>query len=519
VPLRILFAAFFLFLSGCATTTSTPPAPEPEAPVVAAEPENVPSSTATIDEHLFIPEHAAEVVHDNVWDRMLHNFALPDCTVQEEALTWAQWYADHPAYMERIFKRAQPWIHYIVDELERREMPGEIALLPIVESAYDPFAYSSGQALGTWQFIASTGKHYGLDQNWWYDGRRDVWASTAAALDYLEYMHGMFEGDWLLALAGYNSGENRVYRQAQKNIKAGKPADFWHLRLPRETRGYVPKLMGLGCLFQNPAEYDFAFPDTPNNPVVAAVDIGQQADLVLVSQMAEVPIDVLFTLNPGYSRWATAPEGPYRVVLPLENAAELEKQLQRIDASSLMRWDQVVVQNGDTLSHISARQGVPVSVLRTANDLDGDFLRAGQKLRLPRDDQQMQADPLYTQAAMELQQLQSGLISTRRVTHKVRSGESLSVIARRYRVSVRDLQRWNNISDPRTLRAGKTITVYHSSATPGSATSGSTKYVVRRGDSLWSIARKHNVRVNDLKSWNGLGNDTLQPGQSLRIQR
>lgn len=519
MPLRILFALLFLLLAGCATTGSGTVPPDTEEPVIAAEPENVPSSTATIDEHLFVPDEPTEIVHDNVWNRMVHNFDLPDCSEHEVSLKWAQWYADHPDYMARIFKRAQPWIHYIVEELEQREMPGEIALLPIVESAYDPFAYSRGRALGTWQFIASTGKNYGLNQNWWYDGRRDVWASTAAALDYLEYMAGMFEGDWLLALAGYNSGENRVNRQVKKNRNAGKGTEFWDLKLPKETRGYVPKLLGLTCLFENPQNYDFAFPDTPNHPVVAAVDIGQQADLVLVSQMAEVPIDVLFTLNPGYNRWATSPDGPYRVVLPVDKAAKLEERLGEIDASTLMRWDQVVVENGDTLSHLSARHGVPVSVLRTANDLDGDFLRIGQKLRLPRDDQ-MQADPLYVAAASELQRLQSGLIATQRVTHKVQPGESLSVIARRYRVSVKDLQRWNNISDPRKLRAGKTITVYHSQSTPGSATSGTTRYVVRRGDSLWSIARKHNVKVNDLKSWNGLGENTLlHPGQSLKIVR
>ena len=519
MPLRLLIPGFFLLLAGCATTGPEPVEEPIEEIVVAAEPENPASSTATIDEHLFVPEPSAEITHDNVWDRMVHNFALPDCSEHEVALKWARWYADHPDYMARIFKRSQPWIHYIVEELERREMPGEIALLPIVESAYDPFAFSSGRALGTWQFIASTGKNYGLNQNWWYDGRRDVWASTDAALRYLEHMAGMFDGDWLLALAGYNSGENRVARQVKKNLGAGKPADFWNLKLPRETRGYVPKLLGLTCLFENPTDYDFTIPDTPNQPVVAAVDIGQQADLVLVSQMAEVPIDVLFTLNPGYNRWATSPDGPFRVVLPLENADKLLALLEQDASSALMRWDQVVVQNGDTLSHISARHGVPVSVLRTANDLDGDFLRVGQKLRLPRDDQ-MQADPLYAQAASELQRLQSGLISTQRVTHRVRPGESLSVIARRYRVSVKDLQRWNNISDPRRLRAGKTITVYHSQSIPGSAVSGSTRYVVRRGDSLWSIARKHNVGVNDLRAWNDLGNSTLlQPGQSLKILR
>ncbi|MCP4048218.1 MAG: transglycosylase SLT domain-containing protein, partial [Gammaproteobacteria bacterium] len=183
---------------------------------------------------------------------------------QEISLRWANWYADHDAYMARVMKRAQPWIFLIAEELESRGMPGELALLPIVESAYDPFAYSSGRALGTWQFIASTGKQYGLRQDWWYDGRRDVWSSTHAALDYLEHLNKKFDGDWLLALAGYNSGENRVARRVKSNLKNGKPADFWNISLPKETKGYVPKLLGLKCLFENPADYDIELPHAPD---------------------------------------------------------------------------------------------------------------------------------------------------------------------------------------------------------------------------------------------------------------
>jgi membrane-bound lytic murein transglycosylase D len=525
VLLRLISALLFLSLAGCATTGTGTVETVQTAPEPIVEPETIPSSTATIDEHLFVPDpepvltDAAEVrVYDSVWERLVHNFSMPECSANEQSVKWAQWYSERPEYMERIFKRAQPWIYYIANEIEERDLPGELALLPIVESAYDPFAYSSGRALGAWQFIASTGRNYGLNQNWWYDGRRDVWASTDAALVYLSTMAEMFEGDWLLALAGYNSGENRVARQVKKNRAAGKPADFWNLRLPRETRGYIPKLLGLTCLFKYPEHYDFQLPQTPDRQVIAAVDIGQQADLVLVAQMADVPIDVLFTLNPGYNRWATSPDGPYRVVLPVEGAELLEASLEKIDASALMRWDRVVVQNGDTLSEISARHHVPVSVLRSSNDLNGDLIRVGQQLRLPRDDQLM-VDPLYAQAAMELQNLQAGLIASDRVTHRVRNGESLSVIARRYRVSVKDLQRWNNISDPRTLRAGATITVFHNPAEQRPATSGTVKYVVQRGDSLWSIARKYNVKVAELKSWNSLdSNSMIQPGQSIKIE-
>jgi len=420
--------------------------------------------------------------------------------------------------MARVMKRAQPWIYFIADELETRGMPGELALLPIVESAYDPFAYSSGRALGTWQFIASTGKHYGLQQDWWYEGRRDVWSSTHAALDYLEYLSNKFDGDWMLALAGYNSGENRVARQVKKNLANGKPADFWNIRLPKETKGYVPKLLGLTCLFQNPESYGWELPQAPNQPIIAAVEMESQSDLVLISQFSEVSIDVLFSLNPGFSRWATSPKGPWRVVLPIEGAKKLQQRLLSDNSPTLMKWDQVVVESGDTLGGLAARHHVPVSVLRTTNNLQGDMIRIGQKLRLPRDEQLL-VDPLYVAAASQLQQLQSGLIASERLTHKVRSGESLSVIAKRYKVSVRQLQSWNNISNPHKLRVGQTLTLFHSPA-PNAATpkSGTFKHTVQRGDSLWSISKRYKVKVNDLMRWNDLSkNSVIQPGQSIKI--
>lgn len=518
MPLRLLAVSVMLLLAGCATTGGEPAIAGAPGSVPALHTVSAPPTATAVDEHLYIPKSAdEEQEHAHVWERLVDRFTLPDCSAHEVNIEWATWYAGQPEYMERVFKRAQPWIYHIAAELERRNMPGELALLPIVESAYDPFAYSSGRALGAWQFISETGRRYGLKQNWWYDGRRDVWSSTTAALDYLAYMHDMFDGDWLLALAGYNSGEGRVMRQVKHNRASGKPADFWNLKLPRETRGYVPKLLGLACLFRNPEQYQFKIAETANKPVITAVDLGQQTDLVLISQLSEVPIDVLFTLNPGYNRWATSPEGPYRVVLPVEKAALLEAKLATLDIASLMRWDQVIVERGDNLSTLAQRHHVPVSVLQASNDLHGDTIRPGQKLRLPRDNQLL-IDPRYAAAAVELQTLQAGLISADRITHRVRSGENLSVIASHYHVSVQELQRWNNIRDPRTLRAGTSLVVFHTPAekTP---TSGNVQYTVQEGDSLWSIARKYKVRVNELKTWNDLGTDTtIRPGQSIRIQ-
>lgn len=518
MPQRVLATLVLFMLAGCATTGSESVVDQnlEALPPLTAIP--VPTATA-VDEHLFVPPQiSTDKEFNHIWERIVARFEIPGCDAHDVNLQWAAWYASRPDYMERIFKRAQPWIYYIAGELERRNLPGELALLPIVESAYDPFAYSSGRALGSWQFISDTGRRYGLKQNWWYDGRRDVWASTAAALEYLANMNEMFEGDWLLALAGYNSGEGRVMRQVKHNRAAGKPTDFWNLKLPRETRGYVPKLLGLACLFRNPERYDFKIAQTPDQPVIAAVDLKQQADLVLVSQLSDVPIDVLFTLNPGYNRWATSPEGPHRVVLPLENAALLEASLKVVDPHSLMRWDQVVVEKGDSLSTLAQRHHVPVEVLRSSNELSGDMIHPGQKLLLPRDDQLM-IDPRYAAAAGELQRLQSGLISADRVTHRVRPGESLSVIARRYRVTVKDLQAWNHIRDPRNLRAGVNLIVFHSPTEAVTSSSGTINYTVQQGDSLWSIARKYKVRVHDLKSWNGLGGDSIiRPGQSINIQ-
>jgi membrane-bound lytic murein transglycosylase D len=514
----LLTASVLLLLAGCATTGSEPSIPSASHTVPArTTPTAAPVATA-VDEHLYVP--AAETdqpEYAHVWERVIDRFSMQDCSQHEINLQWARWYAARPDYMERIFNRAQPWIYHIAEELERRNMPGELALLPMVESAYDPFAYSSGRASGAWQFISDTGRRYGLKQNWWYDGRRDVWASTAAALDYLAKMNGMFEGDWLLTLAGYNAGENRIIRQVKRNKANGRSTDFWSLKLPLETRGYIPKLLGLACLFKNPELYDFKISPTPDKPVIAAIDLGQQTDLVLIARMSGVPIDVLFTLNPGYNRWATSPDGPYRVILPLENAALLQSSLQNVDVADLMKWDQVVVERGDSLSRLAQRHHVPVEVLRAGNKLQGDRIHPGQKLRLPRDDQLL-VDPLYAAAAGELQRLQAGLIAADRLSHRVRPGETLSVIARRYQVSVQDLQRWNHINDPRTLRAGASLVVFHT-PTEATASSGSVEYTVQQGDSLWKIARKYKVRVNDLRGWNDLGTDTtLQPGQSIRIQ-
>ncbi|MED5324821.1 MAG: transglycosylase SLT domain-containing protein, partial [Pseudomonadota bacterium] len=219
------------------------------------------------------PDMHTQAVVTDVWERASANFALP---IPDDKRISAQrkWYLKHPEYMARVVKRAKPFLYYITEEIEKRDMPMELVLLPIVESAFDPFAYSHGRAAGMWQFIPGTGKRFGMQQNWWYDGRRDVVASTQGALDYLTYLNEMFDGNWLHALAAYNSGEGRVQRAIKANKRAGKPTDFWNLNLPKETRAYVPKLLALADILKNKDEYAYAWPEVENVAVIEVVDIG-----------------------------------------------------------------------------------------------------------------------------------------------------------------------------------------------------------------------------------------------------
>ena len=224
--------------------------------------------------------------YGDAWQRVSKQLSM---SVPDNRRVRAQksWYVNHPSYLTRVTRRAEPYLYFIVDELEKRNLPLELALLPIVESAYDPFAYSHGRASGMWQFIPGTGKGYGLAQNWWYDGRRDVFLSTHAALDYLSYLNKRFKGDWLLALAAYNSGQGNVSKAIRKNKKKGKPTDFWSLKLPRETKAYVPKLLALAEILRTRKEANIPWSIVKNQPYFVRIPTEVQIDLSLAADLGE----------------------------------------------------------------------------------------------------------------------------------------------------------------------------------------------------------------------------------------
>src|SRR5690554_4241727 len=281
----------------------------------------------------------------DLWDRirMQLSLAVPD---NEQVQTHIDWFKSHPTYLDSISQQAAPFLYLIIEMIEERNLPVELALVPVVESAYDTFAYSHGSASGIWQFIPSTTTSYGLNINWWYDGRRDVVASTETALDYLDRLHNTFDNDWLLALAAYNAGQGRVARLIRRAESAGKPSDFWSLDLPRETQNYVPKILALASLLSDSEAHGVSWRYIANQPVTTIVELDNQIDLAQAADMAGMPLRELHRYNSGYNRWATAPDGPHRLLLPLTNAEQFTQQLAQTSPKDLMNWQRHQVQSG-----------------------------------------------------------------------------------------------------------------------------------------------------------------------------
>jgi len=454
--------------------------------------------------------------------RIRAGFALEpptDPTVQREL----DWYAGHGDYLGRVFERAERYLYYIASELEARQMPLELALLPIVESAFDPFAYSHGRAAGLWQIIPGTGRRLGLKQNWWYDARRDVLESTRAALDYLEAMHEQFNGDWLLAVAGYNSGEGNVARAIKRARDAGTPTDFWHIRsnLPVETRTYVPRLLAIAALVADPDAHGIDLPEIANDPYFAVVNTGGQIDMALAAELAEISTDRLYELNPGVNRWATDPDGPHRLVLPVSDVLAFTAGLAQLGERERVEWTRHQIRTGQTLIQIAQRYNTTPEVLREVNGLRGSTIRAGQYLMVPHAVKSLSA---YTQTLeARTQRVQDRTRDGQRYEHAVRPGETLWAIARQYGVSTRDLASWNAMAPGDVLSVGRQLVIWSKKPiSAAAATVSNTErirrltYTVRRGDSLSRISTRFRVSVDELARWNSLSTDKyLQPGQQL----
>ncbi|MFE8069770.1 LysM peptidoglycan-binding domain-containing protein [Marinobacteraceae bacterium S3BR75-40.1] len=463
---------------------------------------------------------------EDLWARLRDQFKLDLSVDNPRTRAQLKWYADHPAYIKRTVERARRYLYHILDEVERRDMPGELALLPVVESAFDPFAYSHGRAAGLWQFIPSTGRYFGLDQNWWYDGRRDVIAATDAALRYLQRLSDRFDGDWLLGLASYNSGAGTVNRAIRYNKRRNRDTDFWSLRLPRETRAYAPKLIAIAKLIEDPAKYGVTLPPLPDEPYFEVVKIDSQIDLAQAADLAGVDVEEIYLLNPAFNRWATAPTGPHRLLVPKDAAEKFRTALAELPPEKRLNWSNYTVKRGDTLIRIARRYGTTPDVIKDVNRLHGHMIRIGQNLLIPMASKGGDFYALSQQERLEQTQARFGGGGKAKVEYRVQSGDTLWDIAREYGVNHRKLARWNGMAPGDPLMPGKKLVIWTDNPpTVVAANSSSRKgmirkigYRVRSGDSLYLIANRFNVSVKDLVAWNGINpNRYLQPGQRLTL--
>jgi membrane-bound lytic murein transglycosylase D len=397
----------------------------------------------------------------NLWDLVRSGFAMPEIDSALVARHEA-WYLNHPEYFQRMIARGRLYLYYIVGELEKRQMPMEIALLPMIESAFNPTAYSHAHAAGIWQFIPSTGKRYGLKQNWWFDERRDVMEATRAALDYLQALHADFD-DWELALAAYNWGENGVKRAIRRNKASRKPTDYRHLSMPRETRNYLPKLQAVKNIIANPSILSFPLLEVPDEAYFTPVAASHHMDVKVAASLAEISVEEFVLLNPAYNRPVVTAAGGRMLLLPVDKASVFNANLSSYDAP-LVTWQTYTLKRKESLEDVAARFETDADRLRQINGIKRYVDPApGRTLLVPLLEGSESSNLTDTWDNPEFQSPDD--YYNTRIVHKVRAGDTLSTVAQRYRVSIRALKEWNHLRGT-LIRKGQQLVIYRDPRVP-----------------------------------------------------
>ncbi len=439
----------------------------------------------------------------DIWDELRAGFALHPETSHPRVKAQLNMYLSHPRLVFHLEERVQTYLPFVLEQVRARGLPLEVALLPFVESSLDPYAFSHGGAAGLWQLIPATARRFGVAMDYWYDGRRDLVDSTQAALDYLEFLHGQFD-DWLLAMAAYNAGEGRIRRALRQS---GADTSFWDLPVPRETAAYVPRILALSRLIAEAEHYQVALPIIAPTTAFVSTELQSQVDLRELAELAEIPVEAIFRLNPGLNHGATPPALPHRLLVPSSHQAQIEAALASFPPGAL-QWHTYEVKAGDTLGQIARRFGTNVADIQASNRIQGNLIRPGDRLMIP-------------QPAVAASQVPPNpLLETRRDTqiHVVQQGESLWLLANRYNTSVNDLVRINRLNPRSPLQVGQRLEVPATGSGPSDRAMRRVYYQVRPGDSLARIADRFNVSVRDIVQWNQLDPARyLQPGQRLLL--
>lgn len=513
-----------------------------------------------------LPEHKQKLADDitryrnadNLWDVLREDFTLPHYENTPAVQEKIEWYMNNQDFLLRSASRAAPYLYYIHQQVKKRHLPAELVLLPIVESGYNPFSLSHAGALGIWQLMPGTATGLGVKRDSWYDGRRDIIASTRAALNYLAYLQSFFEGNWLLAIAAYNTGEGNVLSAIKRNIRSGRDTDFWSLPVAQETKDYVPSLLALATIIANPDQYPIYFPPVRNAPYLAQVDVGSQINLKYAASLAGISYKKLQQLNPGFNPKSTSTKGPaHKLVLPIENVEQFTENLGRLPAyKQPINWFHYVVKSGDTLASVSKKFSTTPNAIRKLNHLTKNSLRYGSEILIPNNGESeinapttasdaapsllasnddKDSAPITIKSKKNFETAAAQSFSSSNYTlqpgdtiYMVRSKDTLQSIAKRFRISAKTLQTANRLPNgklkpgkqiiiPTHARTEETTTFASSSSSNKKLQPGDTIYMIRKGDTIEKIAKKFRTTPGAIRLMNLVDNNSLIVGEKLVI--
>lgn len=466
---------------------------------------------------------------ENIWEVLRHEFTLPHYEENPAVQEKISWFLTHQNELLHTANRAAPYLYFILQQVRKRHLPVEYVLLPMIESGFNPFAYSSAGAAGMWQIMPGTASGYGIKQSWWYDGRRDIIASTRAALDHLVYLGSFFEGNWLLATAAYDTGEGNVLAAVRKNNLEGKPIDFWSLPLAQETRDYVPRLLALAAIISHPDKYLITFPQAKNAPYLAEVNLNAQIDLKHAALLAGLSLQKLRQLNPGYNHTATAPTGPFKLILPIENIPQFTENLTYSPLYKRFTWMNYAAKKGDNWQTVARQFNVSTDSLKKVNPLLASNLKPGTQLVVPRSVPPISESILKSIPERITTAKVSSInpeIYTQKYTlqpgdtlYMVRRGDDLNKIAKKFNSDVTLIRSVNQLSQTHLINEGEQLIIpTHMARSHQYVLSpGDTLYMVRKHDTIESIAAKFHVSIAELRLANLLSSNDVKEGDHLLV--
>ncbi len=513
------------------------------------------------------PEHKQKLADDitryrnadNLWDALREEFTLPHYEDHPAVQEKIEWYMNNQDYLLRSASRAAPYLYYILQQVKKRHLPAELVLLPIIESGYNPFSLSNVGAAGIWQLMPGTASGLGVKRDVWYDGRRDVIASTRAALNYLDYLQSFFDGNWLYAMAAYNTGEGNVLSAIKKNIRLGEDTDFWSLPVAQQTKDYVPSILALATIISHPDQYPIYFPPVRNAPYLAQVDVGTQINLQHAATLAGISYKKVTQLNPAFTKQATSTssKGPSKLLLPIENIEQFSENFARSPLNRKINWLHYKIKSGDTIASLAKKFNTTPSAIRNLNQLQlsKNTLKHGSDILIPYKGQaplELEEEPIRTvtsanatvlaanetakskknnavELSLEKTAAAQYTLQAGDTVYVVRAKDTLDNIAKRFRVDSKTLQAVNQLSSKK-VATGKQLIIPTSLARNLAAQlaaqnvpavnnlqPGDTVYMVRRGDTIEKIARKFKTTSAAIRVANLMNSNRVSEGEKLVV--